>query len=216
MKNILGLMFFTALISTAASAELVLGGVSTANYSGTSVPLLNTANIQVEGGNQAVGFVGAGLRTRFTVAKVYVAQLFTSDPSKFVRSQEGMQALDSLDAVKTVVFQLTFLRNVDANTIKVAFDDSLSANGVNVSEPAIQQFLAAVDSGGPAINGKTFTFVTVKGVADTLYYEGTSGVVAKISGPGLARKITSIWLGKLSNGDAGLEKLKQQIISGGN
>lgn len=159
---------------------------------------------------------GAGLRAKRVAivnVKVYVTQLMLSDASHYVRTDAG--ALDSAAEVTSSALKLDFLRSVDAQTVQLAFRDSLIANGVDLDDTGIKAFLDAVSAGGDAEQGKALTIVLehLPNGQEAVTYEDTAGkATTVVSSAGLVKKILSIWLGKTT--DSGLANLKKALISG--
>lgn len=167
----------------------------------------------VTGSNVVLNLIGAGLRSKtvlFVPAKVYVTELFSSDAAKFSRDAN---ALKSLEAVSVTAIRLTFLRGVDAETVASSYREALAANNVSLKDTAIQQFLANVEKGGDAAQGKSFVMLLVftKEGGTKLFYEDTKDQVSVVEGPrALQQQILSIWLG--NSADSGLEKLKKTLL----
>lgn len=167
--------------------------------------------------NQAVelSLLGAGLRAKrvLIMVPVYVTQLFSEEPSRFERTAD--QALNSLDQVKTIALRMTFLRDVDAETVQSSYKEALIKNNVDTTETSVQAFLTAVVNGGAAEKDKSLTLLFEKHSDGTevVRYENTKGAVVTISGGrGLHHKILSIWLGEPADG--GLEQLKTDLLKG--
>lgn len=203
-----------AMTSTASAALL-----NTTKQSGKaieSVSISQDANVSIENQQIPVSIIGAGLRSKKVAivnVKVYVAELMSSDASKFVRNDA--EALNSLNQSRTIAYRLNFVRTVDAPTVQSSFAEAFKVNGVNVNETAIAQFLAAVKAGGDAISGKTLTVVAHKNAdkTESIYYEDSNGKVTKVVGTeGTAKKIFVICLGK--GADAGVDNLRNQIVKG--
>lgn len=160
--------------------------------------------------------VGAGLRSKKVAivnVKVYVTQLMLSDASHYVRTDAG--ALDSAAEVSASALKLDFLRSVDAQTVQLAFRDSLIANDVDLNDTGIKAFLDAVSAGGDADQGKALTIVLehLPSGQDAVTYEDTAGKsTTVVSGQGFVKKILAIWLGKPA--DSGLVNLKKALIQG--
>lgn len=181
-----------------------------------NVTVAKAGTVNTDGKDVAVGVIGAGLRTKKVLianVKVYVAELLSSDSSKFVRNDA--EALKSLELSTTIALRLNFVRSVEAEKVQVSFRDALTANSVDLKDPAIDAFLKAVSAGGEATEGKALTIVTQKSAdgSEAVFYEDTAGKVTKVPGnKGLSRNIMSIWLGNPADG--GIEKLKEQLIKG--
>ena len=207
MKAIIGSLVL--MIGLTAQADLLT--LSGGSKQIENVTLNQTA--KVTGSDVTMSIVGAGLRAKtvlFVPAKVYVAELFTTDAAKYSRDNN---ALKSLEASNVTAIRLTFLRGVDAATVASSYREALIANDVNLKDAAISQFLANVEKGGDAANGKSFIMLLVltKEGGTKLYYEDTKDQVSVVDGPrALQQQILSIWLGK--SADSGLEKLKKSLL----
>lgn len=166
--------------------------------------------------NQKIGMdlIGAGLRGKkvlFTQVKVYVAELFSSDASQFIRTKKD--ALTSLDKSRATAIRLTFLRSVDAETVQTSFRDALDANAIDTESKQMSTFLNAVNNGGEAVNGQSMIIATQKNAdkTETVFYEDTQGHINTIQGPeGFAQEIMAIWLGQAA--DPGISELQNQIL----
>jgi hypothetical protein len=196
---------FAALLTTTPGDKVIEG-----------IKVAKTGQVNIDNQQIPVDLIGAGLRSKKVVivnVKVYVAELMSSDASKFVRTDAD--ALKSLDDSRTVAIRLTFLRGVDAATVQTSFKEALQANKINVADAAISQFLKAVDAGGDAANGKPLTIVTQKNAdkTESVYYEDTNGKVTKVDGnEGFSKQLMAIWLG--TPADNGVANLKAQLIKG--
>lgn len=207
MKSIVGSLVL--LIGLTANAGLLTLSGGSKKLEG--VTLNQTAN--VTGSDVNMTLVGAGLRAKtvlFVPAKVYVAELFTNEATKFSRDNN---ALKSLEAASVTAVRLTFLRGVDAATVASSYREALVANSVNLKDPSIVAFLNNVEKGGDASSGKSFVMLLIltKDGGTKLYYEDTKDQVSVIDGPrALQQNILSIWLGQ--SADSGLEKLKKSLL----
>lgn len=179
-----------------------------------SVAIAKSATLNIENQTRKLDFIAAGLRQKkvlFVQVKVYIAELFASDGSKFIHSQS--EALNSLELSPTIAMRLHFLRNVDAEKIQTSFREALVANGVALDSPAIQTFLAAASAGGAVDNGNSLTIVTQKNPdnSETVTFENAKGEIKLIkSNTGLSKQILSIWLG--TPADDGIAKLKEELV----
>lgn len=207
-------LFAVAALSSSAFAGILSTNAGSKNIEG--VQIANDGTVSIENQQIPVSIVGAGLRSKRVAivnVKVYVAELLSSDASKFVRTEAD--ALSSLEQSRTIALRLTFVRGVDAPTVQTSFAEALKANNVNTNDGAIAQFLKAVAEGGDAVSGKTLTIVTQKNADKTeaVFYEDSNGKMTKVMGAqGFSREIMSIWLGNPS--DSGVGALKQQLIQG--
>ena len=209
MKNVLlgSLVLFVGLTATAAPYLTLTAG----NKQLEGITLNQAA--QVTGSDAKMSLIGAGLRAKtvlFVPAKVYVAELFSNEATKYSRDNN---ALKSLETATVTAVRLTFLRGVDAATVASSYREALAANSVNLKDAAISQFLANVEAGGDAANGKSFVMLLIqtKEGGTNLYYEDTNGKQSVVQGPrALQQQILSIWLG--ASADSGLEKLKKSLL----
>jgi hypothetical protein len=177
------------------------------------VALGDKATLAFGGKAFRMGSLGSGLRYKkvvFIKANVYVGQLFSSEPEKFVRSATG--ALDSLEAASAVAMRMTFLRTVGAITLAKAFREAFEKNAVPVGEGPVKAFLEAVKGASPAEESKTVVVAASRsGDSETLVYEDAKGKSFQVRGPlGTIKKIFSAWLGVPV--DSGVESLKRQLI----
>lgn len=206
-------LFFAAslVISLFANASVFEKELSANMLAG--VKLAKSGSVKIDNANIPLTQVSAGLRTKnlvVTDVNVYVAELFVSEPNNFKKSDA--EVLASLGAMKTIVMQLTFLRDVEAESVQSSFKDAFFKNKVSTKDEAIKQLLTAVVQGGEATKGKNLTFVISKNAdgSETLFYETTTDQVTKIVGSNLSTKILSMWLGV--SADSGLEKLKAEML----
>ena len=207
-----------AFITQVASAGVLTleGGTNKIN----GVTIANSATLTSETNSEVekLDLIGAGLRTKHVIItdiKVYVTQLFFDNAGKFVRTNAG--ALTSLADMKAGAIHLTFLRDVDAQTVQTSFKDALKMNNVDLKNAGVTAFLAAVNDGADAAKDKSMN-ISLKKESDgkvTVVYENTDGDETTISGDEtLFQAIFSIWLGQ--SADSGLETLKGTLIKGGN
>lgn len=213
MKFVMSLIAGLFATTTATAGILVMDPANSRKIE--DVTVAQSATVTLENQAIQVSTLGAGVRSKKVLianVKVYVAQVLSSDASKFVRTQEG--ALNSLSDSRTTVIALTFLRTVDAPTVQTSFKDALKANKVELSDAAVAGFLSAVENGGEATEGKTLVIALQKNAdgSETVSYEDTNGKVTALKGLGLTQKIMSIWLGVPA--DSGIQKLKDALING--
>lgn len=203
-----------ALMTSSAFAGIVTTTAGDKNIEG--VQIAKEGTVSIENQQIPVSIIGAGLRAKKVAivnVKVYVAELLSSDASKFVRTEA--EALSSLDQSRTTVLRMNFLRAVDAASLQAAFADGLKANSLSTSDAEMASFLKAIADSGDAAAGKALTFVTQKNAdkTETVYYEDANGKVTKLSGnEGFSKKVLSLWMG--ISQDAGVQKMKEQIIQG--
>ncbi|MFL5812902.1 MAG: chalcone isomerase family protein [Bdellovibrionia bacterium] len=181
-----------------------------------NVTIAKSATAKIADRNLTLQTVGAGIRAKKVAVvnvKVYVTQLMLSDSAHYVRTDAG--ALDSASTSPSSALKLDFLRAVDAQTVQLAFRDSLVANQVDLNDTGIKAFLDAVSAGGDAAQGKALTIVLehLPTGQEAVTYEDNAGkATTVVGGQGLIRKILSIWLGKPA--DSGLNNLKKSLIEG--
>lgn len=213
MKSII--LSIALAISVSAQASILTSTKASAKQI-ESISITQEASVNVENQSIPVSIVGAGLRQKkvaIVKVKVYVSELFSSDASKFVRTETD--ALTSLNQSRTIAYRLNFVRTVDAATVQTSFGEAFKANNIDVAMPEMAQFLAAVKNGGDATAGKALTIVAQKNAdkSETVYYEDSEGKVTKITGTeGFASRVFVICLGK--GADAGVDDLRGQIIKG--
>ncbi len=160
--------------------------------------------------------LGSGLRKKrvlLTAVKVYVAEILSSEPQIFVRTEAG--AYESLKASAAFGVKLSFLRVVEADKIFTSFRDAFTVNSINSQEGDIATFLGLVSQGGDASQGTEIHIGGVKNSdgTETLHYQGPNGLIQKMIGAdGLGHKIRSLWLGVPVDNE--LKAAKLEIISG--
>jgi hypothetical protein len=192
-------------------AAVISGEGDGGTLEGVKVPA--KARVEIQGRVSTVSSVGVGLRFKkvvFVKAKVYVGQLFLSEPEALKKSRK--EALDSLNGVKVAAMQMHFLRNVDAPTVQEAFRESFKENKISLDQEPIQKFLTAVKAGGGAQEGKTLTVIGEKvGARELVTYEGTDGKPVTIEGGGgFRREVFALWLGEPT--DSGVENLQEGLL----
>ena len=213
MKS-LGLLLSALLSSSLATASILK--VESSDQKLENLLLAKSATLQMEGKSTPLVALGSGLRQKkviFVHVKVYVAELFAAAGTNFVRTES--EALNSLDQANTSAIRLTFLRSVDAEKVEGSFKEALSANKVDIKDPAIESFLKAVHASGEAHEGKSLLLAIQKNSdgSETLVFEDTNEKVEKINGTkGLGKNILSIWLGQ--SVDDGIAKLKESLLKG--
>lgn len=196
MKTTLSLLLTLLLSGTASAGLLTTEGAAEKIEKASVFP---TASATIEGAATKMTSVGSGLRQKklvFVSFKVYVAQLFVSNPESFKKSEA--EALGSLKDQKAIAIQLHFLRGVDAPDVQKSFLQSLEKNNVDTKSESMKQFLDIVNKGGKAIDGKTLTILgaKLKDGSEVIYYENSNGEVSEVKGAtGLINNIFSIWLG---------------------
>lgn len=203
--------FLTLGMTIIAHSEVLVKELGANEIAG--VKLAKTASTKINNTNVHLTQVAAGLRQKKVLVanvKVYVAELYVSEPQKLNKSADHI--LHSLATMNTVAMQLTFMRNVEADKVQISFRDALVANGINLEEPAIKQLLEYVIKGGEAKEGKTLTFLINKNSdnTETLYYAANDDVVNSVTGLDLIKKVFSMWLGEPA--DDGLKRLKEEML----
>lgn len=212
MKKLLAALMIFA--STQSHASVLTNGAPGKKIE--TVQVFSSVSTQIDHQSVTLDLAGAGLRAKkvlFSNVKVYVAELFASDLQLFVRNES--EALTSLGKSPVVAIRLGFLRTVGADQVQVSFREALTANSVNIADPAITQFLKAVAAGGDALVNTSLVMLMVKNAdgTETIAYEDSKNVLTAINGPaGFSQKILSIWLGKPA--DPGLATLKSSLVSG--
>jgi len=208
---------FIAIVTTLSlgfTANAALLKLEPGQKSNNGVTISQGGVATIDGKSFDLTTVGSGLRSKKVLlanVKVYVAQLLVSRPNAFVR-KDG-EALKSLEDSQTVAMQLSFLRTVEAEKVKISFRDAFDANGVNINSPSIKALLTAVESGGDATVNGHLTFVANKHAdgTETLIYEDTTGKQVVIKGDkGLTHNVFAMWLGQPA--DAGVANLKKSLL----
>ncbi len=176
-----------------------------------------SANLEQTVGGEKLIFtsVGKGLRVKkviFVKAKVYVAELFFTNPEKFVRS--AAEVLSSLEASKGVAVKITFLRDVDGGAFVSAFRDGWKANQLSDQDPFLKTFLEKVKELGEQKKGSELVVATIQsGKTERVFLNSSSGSNFEMEAKAEDRKkLFCLWLGKTS--DSGLEDLQKELLSG--
>jgi len=219
MKNILvrpALFGLITLLASPAQAGLIdpaPGSRPSRNLSG--VDIIPSVTTNVDNQSRTLTLIGDGLRSKkvaIATVKVYVAQVYAEKPDAFVR--EADKALDSFASTGTTAIKLTFVRNVDAQTVQNSFRENFFANKVDVTKAEISGFLDAVTSGGDATNNSSMTIrgrILADG-SEEVAYEGSRGSVKTVTGPkGYVKEIFSLWYGNTA--DNGLANLKTALLA---
>jgi Chalcone isomerase-like len=215
-RNFFVLALLCPLFTAASPAQAGVLSPQGAKGELEGVKLVAGAKGQVAGRSYDLKAVGAGLRFKkvaFVKAKVYVGELLLDAPEKFQKAQG--KAVESLEQEKGVAIRMTFLRDVDGETVQKGFREGLEANGANLGDTAVQGFLEAVKSGGQAKDGKAIVVIgeRLPDGKETVTYENVDGKATTVTGSaGLVKSIFSIWLGKV--GDSGLENLQKGLLGG--
>ena len=215
--------FLTAAMGFAslAHADLLTMIPGTKTLEGVNVSKGATADIS--GQPLALTTAGAGLRTKKVMfdVKVYVTELLVADKTSFdLARTSASTALANLGEQKAVAIRLTFLRDVDAETVSSSFQEALDANQIDGKDSEINEFMKIVNSSGYVPQGGSLTLLITKkdDSTETLAYEnlagGNSAIKVHAFGAGFTKKVLSIWLGVPA--DLGLEKLQSDLLSGVN
>lgn len=200
---------FSSLTAQAISVQLLETQKGAAKIE--NIPIATGATLK---DGAKLQFVGAGLRSKkvlFVNVKVYVAQLFVGDLSKFKKAPG--ETLSSVASALPIAIQLHFLRDVEAEKVQSSFVEALKANKADLKKPEMQTFLEAVKNGGSAKEGKSLTIYGTKNAdgTETLTYEDPYLNATVINGSaGFIKDVFAIWLGHPS--DEGVAKLKAQIL----
>jgi hypothetical protein len=147
------------------------------------------------GGAPKLFLTGAGVRKKkvalFNV-NVYVAAHYSDVAGK-------------AEAGKVHALELTFLRDLSAEQVRGAFQESLKANGADPNTGALKTVLAKIDM--PMPKGTSLTLLGIGG--DKLQIETPTGTTLSGEGPALVTDFWKIWFGKPA--DSGLADLKPQL-----
>lgn len=182
-----------------AQAELLTLTPGSATKKGVNISAGATADL---GGKKvALTTVGSGVRAKdFVIAvDVYVGQLLLSDSGRFVKSAGG--ALASLDNQNTVAMRMSFLRKLNAQSLREGFIDGLVANNVNINEPDVAKLLQWVAESGGVVPGSNLSVVFNRNAngTETMHFEltGAAGLKSGVhtGAKGFTQKVVSSWLG---------------------
>ena len=187
------------------------------------IAIADSAVLHAPDGKQVVLTTeGAGLRRKKFLGvplKIYVAQLFTSEPEKFAATVEG--ALDSLDNIHEVALHISLKRSVSAAEMVGALNDGLAANkaalaqhGIQVDgNPDLENIKTTIASTGDLNAGSTAIFVLQRATTgNVLHYQAPNGSIHTMPDRnGLGRAVFSLWLGV--SADQYLEALKAQLVT---
>ncbi len=153
--------------------------------------------------------VGHALRNKkvaFMDFKVYVVELLMP-----IDSTWNQKAADFVAASPNGI-QMSFLRDVPADKMKDAFNESLKANQVDTKSESVQAFIKAVKKVGDLKNKDVFLISrkkSDKGDSVLLLIPGRAKEI--ITGPaGWSDGIMKIWAGKAA--DSGLEKMQKELF----
>ena len=213
MHNVRSLLWVFLFLPAIASASVLESVPSGKDLEG--VKLTREAKLTIAGHTQGLYSFGAGLRSKkvaFFKAKVYVAELLVSEPSKLPRL--ASEALAAIAQQKAVVMRLTFLRNVSAEKLEDALREGFKLNKVNVDAAPFKALLEAVLAGGEVKEGKSILFIgeQLAGGKSLISFENAAEKLTSLEGEGASvRSLFSAWLGEAP--DSGLEKLRGEIFS---
>lgn len=173
--------------------------------------LFQSMRVVAGGTSYELGAVGAGLRYKkviFVKASVYVGQLFAGSAKEFRKDA----ALDSVAAAPATAMRMTFLRDVDGETLGRAFADAFKENKVETGSGPVKVFLDDVRLAGGVKDKSVITVAGWRsGKAERVAIQGPDGKILEVEGaPGFIRAIFSLWLGKPS--DSGVESLQKDIL----
>ena len=188
------------LVSQSVFASLLTLVPGTSNIKGVNIATSATGT--VEGRALNLAHTSAGLRIYVTggVIKtpIYVAQLLVSDYQKYCTSVTT-DALASVTAVPAKALISSFVYPVPQTKLVANFQESFSKNNVDMTVPAVKEFLDQVAAGGDVVTGQSFTIIgeTLTDGTDVITYETPSGVLGKsIHAPaGFVKSVFSIWFG---------------------
>src|SRR5690349_3020629 len=115
MKNMIAMMAI-AVISSSAFASIFEQTAAGNSLKGVTVS--KEANVTINNQKLPVSLIGYGMR-KVVIVPVYVAELLSSDASSFVRNSAAgnLDSLNSLNASRTTVIRLNFVRDVDSAKI---------------------------------------------------------------------------------------------------
>ncbi|MCB0368809.1 MAG: chalcone isomerase family protein [Bdellovibrionales bacterium] len=202
--------FITLLTGIYSQAEILTKELSQKKIEG--VTLASKATVKLDDGSIILNSVSAGVRLKkvlFIKVNVYVAELFVSEESPFVKAED--KVIDSLVHRKAAVMQLTFLRDVGVEKVKSSFEEALKLNGVDTGKAEIKKILESVVTSGDIKKNQTLTFVSHELKGETkLTYESNTGLLTQVSGSDTAKDIFKMWLGKTTDNE--LENLKKELL----
>lgn len=155
---------------------------------------------------KAVGHALRSKKIAFMNFEVYVGEVLV--PTDMTWNQKMSEYVSASPAG----IQMTFLRDVPADKMITAFDDSLKENNVNLKSEPIEAFLAAVKKVGDLKENDVFLIVRKKAEkADQVLVMIVGRTKEVISGPsGWSDDILKIWGGKPA--DAGFEKFQKELF----
>ena len=155
---------------------------------------------------KAVGHALRNKKVAFMDFKVYVLELLM--PADFSWNQK---ASDMVSASPSGI-QMSFLRDVPADKMMEAFNDSLKANQVDITSEPLKAFIKAVKRVGDLKEKDVFLIVRKKSDKKDdvlLLIPGRAKEI--ISGPaGWSDEVIKIWAGKPA--DTGFEKMQKALF----
>jgi hypothetical protein len=216
MKNMIAMMA-VAVISSSAFASIFEQTAAGNSLKGVTVS--KEANVTINNQKLPVSLIGYGMR-KVVIVPVYVAELLSSDASSFVRNSAAgnLDSLNSLNASRTTVIRLNFVRDVDSAKIRSAFEEAYSLNNPGKDHNAdaeISKFFAAVSTYSVIPKDKKLVIAFQKNAdkSETLAFEGPDEKVTVVNGSeGFSRKVLAFWLGATGSE---LKGLRADIINGG-
>ena len=157
---------------------------------------------------------GAGLASKkvgIAKVKVFVVQVFTQYPDKFIRTET--EALGSVKDVGYTTIRLTFVRGIDSTMVGDAINEYLNNNIPSSEYPLYKNDIDVVLG---AISGdESFTYgssITIVGYKNHILYEDTKGKVTTINSTNadLTTKMMAMFLGIVTNNEG--YSLKMQLL----
>ena len=158
--------------------------------------------------------VGEGLRAKkvaFMTFDVYNAKLWANNKSLI--EGKGEMAILAIEKLEQIAIEMAFLRDVEGEKIVKAFEESLTANAIELKGPA-KEFMTAMTKTGEIKKGQTIVVIgkKAKDGSEVITLENSQGSLTNISGPkGFIIQIFSLWLGKTN--DDNLAKLKKSLLN---
>lgn len=196
LLSLLSFSSYGALITLAET------GGETLSASGVDVNIPGQAKIDTAGVTANLLGTGAGVRVKKVLlfqANVYVAQSFldASDLKLLEAAQTVEKRVEVVMSAKTKALHLTFLRDVSADKLKSAFEESLALNGADLKSENVTQFFSAINQ--EMKQKSTLSLVGRKdGKNQTLYLE-IPGNHLSLNGPNVVDTFWKIWFGKTTD-----------------
>ncbi|MBI3294010.1 MAG: hypothetical protein HYZ71_04695 [Deltaproteobacteria bacterium] len=213
----------TLLLSTALACPLLHASIlqfsgsptATAVLDKIQIPIYGSAlvNIPQEGAEYTpVYLTGSGRYTKqvgFISANVYYAQSFIDCPTGFADKEHPM---NDIKERKTMAIHFTYVRNLSADQVRNAFDEMLTANGVDTADPHIAKSLN--DLNFDISRGDMTKLVGLANGRrlEALYLEAPGGVTSNHS-EDLAYQFWQVWFGVPV--DSGMASLKHWLSGKG-